>query len=299
MQGTGANVIDNGEGQWETIRKKGKKEGIQASNKKGKKNSMTNARTISLQASYTEHRLPDDSVAKQAEVDQIATGIESCAITQSEDKVEDSAILSMGPPEEIKHPLKTSWTFWYYKPDFSKDWEQNQMKLASFDTVEDFWAVINYIKQPSEINNGCDYSVFRTGVKPMWEDDKTKNGGKWTFNVDFVEFNRDPEILDHAWLEVLMCLIGEAFDSNGKYIMGAVLSRRHKLKKPNKIAVWTSLKNDFSIVNSIGEIILERCVPVDRYSLFRDMIFEEHVQLAKKRHESQKNYLYELRKYLS
>ena len=55
--------------------KKGKKEGLQASSKKGKKNSMKNARTLSLQAFYTEHGLPDDSVLEQAEGDQMAIGI--------------------------------------------------------------------------------------------------------------------------------------------------------------------------------------------------------------------------------
>ena len=71
----GANGSDDGGGEWERIGKKGKKEGIQASNKKGKKNSMKNARTLSLQAFYTEHGLPDDSVLEQAEADQMAIGI--------------------------------------------------------------------------------------------------------------------------------------------------------------------------------------------------------------------------------
>ena len=75
MQGTGANGSDDGGGEWERIGKKGKKEGLQASSKKGKKNSMKNARTLSLQAFYTEHGLPDDSVLEQAEGDQMAIGI--------------------------------------------------------------------------------------------------------------------------------------------------------------------------------------------------------------------------------
>ena len=36
---------------------------------------MKNARTLSLQAFYTEHGLPDDSVLEQAEADQMAIGI--------------------------------------------------------------------------------------------------------------------------------------------------------------------------------------------------------------------------------
>merc|ERR1719367_1860329 len=76
------------------------------------------------------------------------------------------------------HPLKTSWTLWYFKR-MTNNWEQDQREIASFQSVEDFWAVINHIKEPSLLVNGCDYSVFRTGIKPMWEDPANRNGGRW------------------------------------------------------------------------------------------------------------------------
>ena len=77
-----ANTSDDGGGEWSQVGKKGKPtSGIQhgaasqTSNKKGKKNSMKNARTLSLQAFCIEHGLPDDSVYEQTEEENMAIGV--------------------------------------------------------------------------------------------------------------------------------------------------------------------------------------------------------------------------------
>ena len=41
-----------------------------------------------------------------------------------------------------------------------------------FVQVEDFWALYNHIELASRLAAGCDYSLFKEGVKPMWEDDR-------------------------------------------------------------------------------------------------------------------------------
>lgn len=51
-------------------------------------------------------------------------------------------------------------------------------------------------------------------------------------------------------------------------------------------------KKDYSIVDFIGETILQRCVPDER-----KMLFEKHESEDKKRYESQTNVLYEKSKY--
>lgn len=40
----------------------------------------------------------------------------------------------------VKHPLQSEWQLWYYRPDKARNWEENQLKVAQFKTVEDFWA---------------------------------------------------------------------------------------------------------------------------------------------------------------
>ena len=37
------------------------------------------------------------------------------------------------------------------------------LQVATFDTVEDFWALMNYISEANNIPVGTDYSLFKVG----------------------------------------------------------------------------------------------------------------------------------------
>ena len=45
--------------------------------------------------------------------------------------------------------------------------------------VEQFWAYYCHLARPCELPSHCDIHLFKLGIKPMWEDDANKNGGKW------------------------------------------------------------------------------------------------------------------------
>lgn len=138
------------------------------------------------------------------------------------------------PPEFlIKHPLQNTWSLWFYDNDRNKTWEENLIELTTFDTVEDFWRLYHHIKQPSELRQGHDYAVFKQGIRPMWEDDANKMGGRWLISLEKKQRNSD---LDRFWLDVVLLLIGENFE-NPEEICGAVVNVRPKI---DKIAVWTA-----------------------------------------------------------
>ena len=44
----------------------------------------------------------------------------------------------------IKFPLENSWSFWFYKNDKSKEWQENVKFITTVDYVEDFWRY-NYL----------------------------------------------------------------------------------------------------------------------------------------------------------
>lgn len=139
----------------------------------------------------------------------------------------------------IKHPLQHQWTLWYLEPDRSKSWEDQQNEVSSFDTVEDFWSLYNHIKGASEIKQGCDYSLFKKNIRPMWEDEGNKRGGRWI--MSFPRTSRRQE-LDSLWLDVILCLIGEAFDYPDD-ICGAVVNVRPRGDKIGKFAraIWSEV----------------------------------------------------------
>lgn len=62
------------------------------------------------------------------------------------------------------------------------------------------FSVFNHIKSASELKQGCDYSLFKQGIRPMWEDPANKRGGRWLINLD--KKNREME-LDNYWLEIV------------------------------------------------------------------------------------------------
>ncbi|KAK8765632.1 hypothetical protein V5799_031759 [Amblyomma americanum] len=154
------------------------------------------------------------------------------------------------PEERLKHPLEHRWSFWYHTNDRNRTWQENLLEIASFDTVEDFWAVYNHMKRPSEIAQGCDYSMFKYGIKPMWEDSRNRRGGRW-----FVKLGKVEAATDNCWLEILMCLIGEGFDERGADVCGAVVQVR---EKADKVSVWTADCRSVESNRQIKEIMKKK-----------------------------------------
>ncbi|CAB1343852.1 unnamed protein product [Coregonus sp. 'balchen'] len=157
-----------------------------------------------------------------------------------------------GSEQYIKHPLQNKWALWYFKNDKSKSWTENLRLIAKFDTVEDFWALYNHIQQPSKLGFGCDYCLFKDGVKPMWEDDKNKLGGRWLMTLSKQQRQID---LDRYWMETLLCLIGESFDEASEDVCGAVVNVR---PKGDKISIWTGNCQNKEAIVAIGQQYKER-----------------------------------------
>jgi len=152
----------------------------------------------------------------------------------------------------IKHPLQNQWTLWFFKPDRAKGWEENQREVICFQTVEDFWSTHNHIKSASELSAGCDYSLFKSGIKPMWEDPRNNEGGRWLISLDKKQRTSD---LDSYWLEVILCLIGEAFDEHSDDVCGAVVNIR---PKGDKLSIWTANCKNKDGILKIGHKLKER-----------------------------------------
>ncbi|XP_075868465.1 eukaryotic translation initiation factor 4E-1A-like isoform X1 [Nelusetta ayraudi] len=173
--------------------------------------------------------------------------------TQPEKENRDICIPKVVSPEAyIKHPLQNKWALWFFKNDKSKTWQANLRLISKFDTVEDFWALYNHIQLSSNLMSGCDYSLFKDGIKPMWEDDRNRRGGRWLITLSKQQRKSD---LDRFWLETLLCLVGEAFDDFSDDVCGAVINVR---TKGDKIAVWTTNYENKEAITHIGRVVKER-----------------------------------------
>ncbi|CAF0743964.1 unnamed protein product [Brachionus calyciflorus] len=161
-----------------------------------------------------------------------------------------------------KYPLEFSWSFWFYKANRHNNWTDNLILLATVDYVEDFWSVYNHLKPVEYLSDGCDYAVFKKGIKPMWEDEQNQNGGRWLLNI---EKRASSNFLNGLWLNVLLSLIGSHYDDEIQYINGCVLNVRFK---SNKLALWTNSYENKQVQNKIVKQIKKEINLNDSILLF-------------------------------
>merc|ERR1719469_121351 len=170
------------------------------------------------------------------------------------EKVTENGDSSLASPEKIfKHPLQNAWTLWFFKNDKSRTWEDNQRPIITVTTVEDFWSLYNHIETPSKLPASSDYSLFKEGIFPDWEDPRNQAGGRWIVSLDR---KKREDLLDNHWLEIMFFLIGEHADQHAQLVNGR--------NKADKIAIWLSeaggLRADEAIdgVVKVGKMIKEK-----------------------------------------
>ena len=116
------------------------------------------------------------------------------------------------------------------KTKLDKSEYENQIKkIAEFETIEDFWAIFQHLRKPDSCRPGIEFQLFRFGVKPIWEDENNKNGGKATIKLrkDFTTI---------IWEEMIFSLIGDVLPESIKNeINGIVVASR---KDFNKLEIW-------------------------------------------------------------
>ncbi|KAF2436982.1 eukaryotic translation initiation factor 4E [Tothia fuscella] len=135
----------------------------------------------------------------------------------------------------VKHPLMNKWTLWFTKPPTGKgdNWNELLKEVISFDSVEEFWGIYNNITPASELAQKSDYHLFKSGVRPEWEDPQNKHGGKWAFQFK----DKKAVNIDNLWLHVMLAAIGETLeDADDGEVMGVVVNVR---KGFYRVGLWT------------------------------------------------------------
>jgi len=189
----------------------------------------------------------------------------------------------------VKHPLAERWTLWFDNPrhlyqaqnpssspvlpslsatEHSAVWASSLRELITIDTVEDFFRVYNNLPLPRFLPAGCNYHLFKYGIRPEWEDTANIGGGKWVLEIprsfpcqgvnrfhsrrnsnssissvssddDGSHLPRDPgaDDLDKLWLNAtLLCIGGILDEALMSTICGVVVSSR---KSCFRLAFWT------------------------------------------------------------
>ena len=152
----------------------------------------------------------------------------------------------------VKHLLPHEWTLWCLCDIQTKGKAKYPQNTAvyNFNTVEDFWAMYNNLKKPSEIAPSVKTNIIflRKDVKPEWEDTYNKDGGEWI--VDFEKSSRSNGSLDKAWENTLLNVIGSSFKNSDDV---AAIWLQIRPKGADKISLWNKTAQDETICVGLGD----------------------------------------------
>ena len=167
-----------------------------------------------------------------------------------------NSISSEEPQETPKTKLENKFSFLYRIDDNNQHQTQKQVmdkekyevqvkKIAEFDTIEDFWGIFQHLRKPDSCKPGIEFFMFKEPIKPLWEDENNKNGGRFS-----IKLKRGYTTI--IWEEMIFVLIGGILPKEMKdEINGIVVSSR---KDFNTLQIW--FKNyDSKIVDD-----LEQCI---------------------------------------
>jgi len=140
-----------------------------------------------------------------------------------------------GPDE---HRLQYAFSFWFSKrapgrQQSPQNYEQSIRYVGSFASVEQFWHLYSHMVRPNDLNGHCDIHLFKESIKPMWEDEKNKMGGKWIVRLR-------KGLASRCWENMILAMLGEQF-MVGEEICGAVVSVRHQ---EDIVSIWNQNSSD-------------------------------------------------------
>uniref|UniRef100_A0AAQ5XNM6 Eukaryotic translation initiation factor 4E family member 2 related sequence 1 n=1 Tax=Amphiprion ocellaris TaxID=80972 RepID=A0AAQ5XNM6_AMPOC len=126
-------------------------------------------------------------------------------------------------PAAGEHPLQYNYTFWYSRrtptrPASSLSYEQNIRQIGTVASVEQFWRFYSHLVRPGDLSGHSDFHLFKEGIKPMWEDESNRSGGKWIIRLR-------KGLASRFWENIILAMLGEQF-MVGEEICGAVVSIR-------------------------------------------------------------------------
>jgi translation initiation factor 4E len=159
----------------------------------------------------------------------LGTKLSKTSLSDSKTSLSDSKTTTPPPTHALRH----SWVFWF-RPPISKsngfvEYEKTLHPMVSFSTAEDFFQVYKHLKRPSTLPLVSDYHIFKKGIRPIWEDDDNKKGGKWIVRLK-------KGVADRYWEDMVFAIVGDQFADTSDEVCGAVLSVRNG---EDILSIWT------------------------------------------------------------
>jgi hypothetical protein len=153
-----------------------------------------------------------------------------------------------------QHNLNGKWDLYYHLPH-DKDWELSSYTviMSSIDTAEKLISLNEIINE--NIVKNCMLFVMRSGITPMWEDTKNRNGGCFSYKVS------NKQVFE-VWKTLFYLMCGDSLCENpvnNKHINGITISPK---KNFCIIKIWldVSTLQDPNIIVQIPNLLKQGCL---------------------------------------
>jgi hypothetical protein len=146
----------------------------------------------------------------------------------------------------LETKLPREWCLWYHQD--KDNWKICGFKnIYTISTINDFWQLYNNWDKLGSINQKH-YFLMQKDISPIWEDEKNKNGGCWSYKV---HENQAQEL----WDDLSTYLVTEKLSSKQNDITGLSIC----LKKNNYsvVKIWNRNSKDNSLA-LLNEAILKK-----------------------------------------
>ncbi|CAG0894219.1 unnamed protein product [Cyprideis torosa] len=148
------------------------------------------------------------------------------------------------------HRLQHAYCLWYNRKPSGKtpsslSFDQSLRLVSTFRTVEEFWRCYCHLVRPSDLTSHSDLHLFKRGIKPMWEDEANRRGGKWIVRLR-------KNLASRCWENLVMAMLGEQF-MVGEEICGCVVSIRYQ---EDILSVWNRSADDTAVTNRIRDTMM-------------------------------------------
>jgi len=164
------------------------------------------------------------------------------------------------------YPLRHQWVLWH-ESGSSGATPNQRTEIEEINTVQRFWQVFNNTPFSNLPPNDW-LHLFKKDVKPIWEDERNKNGGAWTFRV--------PKSQNHEfWKEILVMAIGEILQEvveKGDDICGVSFSVRFN---SHLILIWTRDADNETSRNAVLARVMEN-LPAEMRPRPQNTFYKKH-----------------------
>lgn len=144
------------------------------------------------------------------------------------------------------HKLNGTWKLWAHLPH-DTNWNIESYKnIFTFETAESTLSILDIL--PNNLIKNCMLFIMRDNIKPIWEDERNRNGGCFSYKIN-------NKVVVDIWKSLVKKLLGETLLKNSNdmnKINGITISPKRNFCI---IKLWLkdcTIQNPMSIVDING-----------------------------------------------